>query len=489
MRRADPALSRELPLVLGRRAGGRRVVTAADAVAREQGLRSGMTVAEARILVPGVIVHEADPAGDAAALDRLALGLLERVTPLVAPDPPDGLVLDTTGADHLHGGEAQMLADLVDRLARSGVTARVAIADCLGAAHALARFGSGRVVLAPAGHGTGVLAALPPEALRIAPALAADLRLLGLACIGDLLAGPRAPLVRRFGLDLGLRLDQITGARPEPVEPVRAADPVAVRRAFDEPISAPDTIARHVEALVARFCRLLEERSLGARRVDLVCRRLDNRLQAVRIGLAQPGRDPARLMRLLRERLETIDPGFGIEEMTLAASVAEPLDVRQTVNDLAGGPAPDLSALIDTLSNRAGVTAVYRAAPVPSDVPERSVTRIPALAPATGASWPAGWPRPIRLFARPVPIATVALLPDHPPVAFTFEGRRRQVVCADGPERIFGEWWKREAETSAVRDYFRVEDDTGARYWIFRAGDGEDADTGSQRWFLHGVFA
>lgn len=478
-----------MPLVLGLRVGNRRLVHAADAAARAAGLAAGLPLAQARILVPGLVVREADPAGDAAALTRLARGLLERVTPVVAPDPPDGILLDTTGADHLHGGEAAMLADLRARLSRSGVLARAALADTPGAAHALARFGAEPVMVAPPGHGAGPVSALPPEALRIPGALAADLRLLGFTRIGALLAEPRAPLVRRFGLELGLRLDQITGDRAEPVEPVAAPDPVRVRRGFAEPISATDTVTRHLSGLVTALCRQLEERSLGARRVDLVCRRLDHRLEAVRIGLARPARDPERMLRLFRERLDSIDPGFGIDEMVLSASVTEPLGARQMVNDLAGGTAPDLSALIDILVNRAGITAVHRAAPVASDVPERSVAAIPALAPETGAVWPEGWPRPVRLLPHPEPVETLALLPDHPPVAFTWKGVRRRVVCADGPERIFGEWWKREAETAAVRDYFRVEDETGARYWIFRAGDGEDGETGSQRWFLHGVFA
>ena len=110
------------------------------------------------------------------------------------------------------------------------------------------------------------------------------------------------------------------------------------------------------------------------------------------------------------------------------------------------------------------------------------------MAPETGANWPGHWPRPVRLLARPEPIETIALLPDHPPVAFTWRGIRRRVQCADGPERVFGEWWKRDAELAAARDYFRVEDDAGERYWIYRAADGEDAATGSHRWFLHGVF-
>ena len=174
--------------------------------------------------------------------------------------------------------------------------------------------------------------------------------------------------------------------------------------------------------------------------------------------------------------------------MTLAATVAEPLVRRQTASALVEEPTPDVSDLVDLLANRIGTHAVYRAAPVSSDVPERSVCHTPALSRDTGAGWPGHWPRPARLLRQPEPIDAVALLPDHPPVSFTWRGVRRRVRHADGPERVFGEWWKRDAELVAVRDYFRVEDEAGERYWIYRAGDGEDAETGSHRWFLHGVF-
>jgi protein ImuB len=183
-----------------------------------------------------------------------------------------------------------------------------------------------------------------------------------------------------------------------------------------------------------------------------------------------------------------IDPGFGIESMRLAATLAEPLAPKQTISSLTEEPEADVSGLIDTLANRVGEQRLYRFAPVASDVPERSVCRVAPTAPDTGEAWPDHWPRPSRLLPTPEPIETVALLPDHPPVSFTWRGIRRRVKCVDGPERVFGEWWKCDAELIAVRDYFRIEDEAGERFWIYRAGDGEDAATGSHRWFLHGIF-
>jgi protein ImuB len=295
-------------------------------------------------------------------------------------------------------------------------------------------------------------------------------------------------LALRFGPEIGRRLDQVLGHLAEPIDPIRPPEVIEVRRGFAEPIAAAETIARYVGKLVVRLCAALEAKGLGARRVDLICHRVDNRAQAVRVGMALPIRDIKRLTRLLCDKIEMIEPGFGIEILSLAATLAEPFDTKQLGSSLVEEGAPDLSDLIDVLANRVGEHRLYRAVPVASDVPERSVRRIPAMAPETGATWPGHWPRPSRLLATPEPIKTVALLPDHPPVSFTWRGVRRRVRFADGPERVFGEWWKRDAELAAVRDYFRVEDDAGERYWIFRSGDGEEAGTGSHRWFLHGVF-
>ena len=457
-----------------------------DASAATLGLTVGMAVSKAQAMVPGLRIERADPAADIASIDRLGQWVLERVSPMVAVDPPDGLVIDSTGADHLRGGEADLLEALLGRLWMSGVNARAAIADTWGAAHALARFAADPTFLADVGKTEAVLAPLPLAALRLPPVLAAGLRDLGFATIGDLLGQPRAPLTRRFGPELCRRLDQALGDVAEPIIPLRPEGLIEVRRVFAEPIGAAETIARYTAKLVGMLCVTLEERGLGVRRMDLLCTRVDNRIETIRIGLAVPQRDPQRLTRLLCDKIETIAPGFGIEIMTLAATLTEPLAARQ-ISTL-DASAPDLSGLIDVLANRVGQRSVYRIAPVASDVPERSVQRIAVLAEDTGAGWPDHWPRPSRLLRKPEPIETMALLPDHPPHWIAWRGIRRRVRRADGPERIFGEWWTRDAELIAVRDYFRVEDDAGERYWIFRAGDGENAATGSHRWFLHGVF-
>lgn len=456
--------------------------------AESLGLRLGMPVAKAQAIAPGLVVMDADRQADADGLRKLALWALQRVSPVVMADPPDGLVIDTTGADHLHGGEAAMLKSIVSRFTASGVETRAAIADTWGAAHAAARFLGRASTIVPTGEAERLLRPLPIAALRIDPETVHGLRKLGFERVGELIDQPRAPLALRFGPEIGRRLDQALGTTADPVEPVREPEIVEVRRVFAEPIGAAETIARYIGKLVVALCSELEARGLGARQLDLLVHRVDGHRQGVRVGTAQPVRDVKRLTRLLNEKIEEIDPGFGIELMELAAVVAEPFQEKQTISSLVEEPEADISDFIDVLANRVGASRLYRCAPVASDVPERSVTRVSPLAPETGASWRGDWPRPPRLLPRPEPIETMALLPDNPPVWFTWRGVRRRIRRADGPERIRNEWWKREAEMATVRDYFRVEDDTGERYWIYRAGDGERPESGSHRWFLHGIF-
>jgi protein ImuB len=483
---APPA---ETPLVLIGREGRRRVVLAADAAAQRAGLRPGMPVTKAQALVPGLIVHNADRAGDAEALDRLALWALRLYAPIAAADPPDGLVIDTTGAAHLHGGEEAMVEAMIAPFAASGFTACAALADGWSVAYAFARYGPRPLIVVPPEESAQAVLDLPIAALRLPKDMVESLGVLGFERIGELADKPRAPLTLRFGPQLGRCLDQVIGRIGEPIDPVRPPDIIEVRQGFAKPIGAAETIARYTGKLVVQLCEVLESKGLGAKRLDLLFHRVDNRIEAVRVGSALPVRDVRRLTRLLCDKIETVDPGFGIEIMRLTATLAEPLAPRQMISSLTAEPEADVTGLIDTLANRIGHKRLYRFAPVASDVPERSVVRVAPTAPGTGAAWPDHWPRLSRLLPTPEAIETVALLPDHPPVSFTWRGIRRRIRRADGPERVFGEWWKRDPELSAVRDYFQVEDEAGERFWIYRAGDGEDHATGSHRWFLHGIFA
>jgi protein ImuB len=378
-----------LPMVLVGQTGRRRDVVAANAAAVQVGLRIGMPATKAQALVKDLVIHHADPASDAEALERLAVWAL-RYSPVVAADDPDGLVIDATGASHLHGGEDAMLADMIARLEAVGIAVRAAVADTRGAAHALARFAARPALVVPERESADRIKPLPIAALRLASDMVGDLRRLGFERIADLLAMPRAPLTLRFGPELGRRMDQATGRTGEPIEPVRTPDIVEVQQLFAEPIAATETIARYVGKLTAKLCQELELQGLGARRLDLLFGLVDNRVQAIRVGTAQPVRDVKRLTRLLCDKIEKVDPGFGIEIMRLAATAAEPFSTRQTISSLIEEPEADVSGLIDILSNRVGESRLYRFAPVASDVPERSVQRVAAAAPATGVGQPNG---------------------------------------------------------------------------------------------------
>ena len=482
----------EAPLILTSRSGSRREVYALNAAALAAGLRVGTPATKAQALVPGLKIQDAEPLQDDQGLQKLAVWALQRYSPVVAADPPDGLVIDATGAAHLHGGEAAMLDDIVNRLAAAGVTAKAAMADTWGSAHAFARYATNgqkpcRVV--PPEQSIKPLMRLPIAALRLPADMVAGLRKLGFDHVGHLADKPRAPLALRFGPELHRRLDQAVGRLNEAIEPVRPAELIEVQRLFAEPIGAPETLHRYTSKLVVQLCEQLAAKGLGARRLDLLFHRVDSQMQAIRVGTATPVCDIKRLTRLLCDKIETIDPGFGVETMSLCATLAEPFECKQIMTSLLSDePDTDVSGLIDVLANRIGGDRLYRFASVASEVPERSICRVAPASPDDGGTWPDNWPRPSRLLPIPEQIETVALLPDHPPVSFSWRGIRRRVKRADGPERVFGEWWKRDAELATVRDYFQVEDESGGRFWIYRAGDGEDAATGSHLWFLHGIF-
>ena len=465
------------------------MLDAVDARAHALGLRPGMTLAAAEALVPGLLAAPADPAADAAWLDRLAVWA-RRYTPLTAPDPPDGLWLEIAGAAHLLGGEAALLADLRRRLATgdsvTGIVARAAVADTPGAAWALARFGAAEAIVVPPGGAAAALAGLPPEALRLGPEALALLERLGIARIETLMALPRGPLARRTGAGVLARLDQALGRLGEPIAPLSVAASLAARADFPEPLIDAAPLAGAIAELSEEVCARLDAAGMGARALALRLIRVDGTEAMLRVGTAQASRAPAHLARLLVARLERFDPGLGVAGMALSALRAEALGPAQAglgAADEAGA----LAELVDRLANRLGAGRVWRAEAVASAVPERSVRRVAGLARAAGTGWPCGLPRPPRLLSPPQPVEALALLPDQAPAAFTWRRRRFRVRRADGPERVWGEWWRREAEAGAVRDYWRVEETEGQRFWLYRRGDGVAAESGDLRWFLHGL--
>lgn len=476
-----------VPLVLAEQIGQRQVIAAACPAAMTLGLTPGMAVTQARALIPDLDIRPADRAADAALLADLALHAVRHWTPTAAVSGSDGLWLDLNGVAHLHGGEARFCQRLVRFCRRFGLTARVTVASTPGAAHALARFGRDAILLVPGGQEAQALAPLPPAALRLTPEATAAANRFGLDRIADLLPLPRGPLARRLGMASVRRLDEALGRVPEPIVPVVPEETPVAKRRLLEPIGTAEAIEQVIADLLADMMPVLQARGRGVRTLVLLLDRIDGSEQRLAIGTARATRDVVHLARLFHLRIERIDPGDGIETMRLAATRTDPLGATAVAGDLTGEAAvPDVATLVDQIAGRVGEAALFTAAPVESDVPERAVRRAPPLAAPTG--WPA-WRRPVRLLSRPEPLTGVlALLPDAPPRRFTWRGQVHAVVAGDGPERIHGEWWRRDGEVWAVRDYFRVEDDTGARFWLFRRGDGVDAATGDLSWYLHGLF-
>jgi protein ImuB len=305
---------------------------------------------------------------------------------------------------------------------------------------------------------------------------------------------PRDALTSRFGEMVVLRLDQTQGDLQEPLSPLGEAPTRRVRLSFAEPIADPADLLRATERLVKDLVPRLAREGSGARRLDLGFHRVDGRVEWIRIGTARPSRDPRHLAALLEERLDTIDPGLGIEDVILAAFVVEPLPPEQI--DIPGHPAGNqasgIAPLLDRLGNRLGVAAMSRLEPRSSHIPERAAVRVPVGSTHPRALVPPALdkpPRPIRLFEPPEPVEAFWLLPDDPPFRFAWRRRRHRVTRADGPERIAEEWWRPEGSgaVDAVRDYYRVEDEEGRRFWLFRAG----FHGGNQppRWFVHGIFS
>lgn len=508
-RDGDPAVyappAAEPPLVTTQKNGPRVELAAVNASARARGLAPGMALTMARAQVPGLEVRAADPDGDAAELRALAELIARRWAPTVMISDADGLFIDLTGVAHLHGGEERFAHRLIRLLTRYGIGARVAVADTAGAAWALARFGlrDDQTLLIPCK--SSQLCKLPVTALRLeAPALELLARL-GIERIGQLLDMARAPLVRRFGRAIALRIDQLTGRAPEPFDPVEPPQRVAVEQRFAEPIATPEAIEHWLRNLMARLSVALAQAGQGARAVELIAARVDGVPQRLRLGFARATRDAEHMLRLTLRRIEEIEPGYGIDAIALHVRHADPLGPEALSPELAGRTEPDLAPLVDTLANRIGLDRLWRAVAIESDVPERAVAFVSPLDPPTRVAatlrrddvrrlngrvpdhpWHPRWPRPVRMLRRPEQVHHVmAELPDQPPRRFTWRGVTHRVVRAEGPERIAGEWWRRPAERHAVRDYFRVEDEKGRRFWLYRRGDGLLPETGDLSWFLH----
>jgi protein ImuB len=455
------------------------VVVAVSAEAEAAGLRVGQALADAQAILPGVDLVPEDAAGDAAALERLALWAL-RFTPLVAVVGADGLVLDISGVEHLFGGEAALREEVLARLARMGLSAVGAVAGTADTALALVRAGWGGL-LAP-GREAVTIAPLSLAALNLEPALIGMLQGLGLRSVGSVADQPRPALARRFGAGLVRALDEALGRVSRPVSPIRPPPEMAVAQDFADPVVTREGIEAALADLLDALCRALREAGRGARRMLLRAHRVDGDVQEVAIGAGLATRDPLHLARLFHGKLERLEPDCGYDRITLEAPATDPLTGVQEGLGTTGRAErrEELAQLLDRLSQR---LPVWRLAPRASHWPERAMRRVHAFEEVDMLE---GWdsrPRPVRLLRRPPYIGAVALLPDAPPSLLRIGREALRVTRAEGPERFEPEWW-RDRPDRLLRDYYRVELSSGSRLWVCRIGLAEPG--AEARWALHG---
>lgn len=472
-------------------------LVALDELAGLTGLRQGQGVAEARAICPTLDVVEADAAADLRFLEALA-DWCDRYTPLVALDGQDGLLLDISGCAHLFGGEKRLVDDLLDRLLHLGLDARVAVSSAPGLSWAAARF-CGPVIVTEA-EAEPVLAAMPVAALRIGPDTVAALYKVGLKRIGDILLAPRAPLARRFGARLLLRLDQALGLEGEPISPRRPVAELSAERRLAEPIASEEAILHLAGQLAASLKSALEARGQGGRLFELSLFRVDGRVFRIRIGAAVPLRDAKRIESLFCERLKSLrddlDAGYGFELLRLNVLEAEALVMEQAGFAHAARNDTLLAGFVDQVTARLGPDCLSLPMTTQSHWPERESILVPAvdgiarISAPTGqdaAAVPVRGERPLRLFRHPEQVEVMADVPDGPPASFRWRRTQHRVLRSEGPERLAGEWWI-DGEEAPARDYFRIEDQIGHRFWLFREGLYERGAT-LPRWFMHGVFA
>jgi protein ImuB len=515
---------REHPRQLGPRAfvdraqGAMRII-AVDEIAEALGLTPGMALADARARVPELDSVPYDPQADAQLLDRLA-DACDRFTPSVALDSPDGLILDITGCAHLWDGESGLVTALATLLVRQGMTLRLALADTPDQARALARHGgellrAGRRIrpsqindVRPVydGVGTGDMLTQNPEPMGIealsvrALGLGEDrttaLHRAGLVTLGDLATRPRAPLAARFGADAVTRLARLLGEEDVRITPRRTPPALTCARRFAEPVARTDFIHAALHALAADAGAELARRGQGGRVFAVQLFRSDGARHRLQIETGQATRDPDLVMRLLGERIETLsdplDPGFGYDLIRLDIAVAEPLAATQPGLDGRGDGAQALSLLTDRLSVRLGAGRVRRFAAGDSHIPECAGFTVPAgrpVLPLAEHAAPAGEPplRPVRMLDPPQIVDVIAEVPDGPPRRFRWRRQTHDITAFEGPERIAAEWWKRRDGAGLTRDYYRVEDSAGRRFWMFRHGL-YGAEKTSPDWYLHGLF-
>lgn len=478
-----PELS-AVPFVFARPDHGRMVITAVNGLAGAQQIRPGMRVADAKAMVHGLESFDDRPERPEKLLRGIGEWLI-RYSPLVSLDLPDGLILDVSGCTHLWGGELTYLKELVSRLNEKGYTARAVMADTVGAAWAACRYAKKRGIVPAGGHGA-VLAELPPEALRLEEAVTERLKKLGFHKIKSFQDMPSSVLRRRFGTGLLERLGQAKGTLSEYLVPLKLPEVFEERLPCLEPICTAKGIEIAITKLLEILCAHLQQEGKGLRTGVLKGYRVDGRVEQIEIGTSTATHSVSHLFKLFELKISSITPALGIELFVLSAPQVDDLLQKQEVF-WAGQPGLDdrsVTDFVDRVTGKVGSSAVHRYLPQPRYWPERAAKQALTLRDQPAISWRAAKSRPTQLLGRPERIEVTAPIPDYPPMLFRYQGKAYQVKKADGPERIEREWW---IEPGEHRDYYRLEDEQGQRYWVYRSGHYDAGRSG--QWYLHGFFA
>jgi len=478
-------------------------IFALDDAAARLGLDIGLPLANSRAICPQLKVFDADEAADAKALNAIA-EWCDRFTPLVALDSPHGLFLDITGCVHLFGGEAAMMRLVCDVLTAQGFAVSAAIAGTSVCARTITRHVHGRIVRD--GEEADAVKPLPVFALGADDAITIGLRRAGLKTIGDVASRARHEITARFGAEFTTRLEQALGQSDAPISPRKPLPDYIVEKRFAEPVATDAVISATLSRLAQMLVGTMAQQGKGARRLEANFFRTDGAVRTIVVDTGQPVTRSEVIDRLFRERLDALsdplDPGFGFDLIRLSASRTEIVVQQQRDLDANVHDNDELAALIDRIAARIGGRRVVVHLPQDTHMPERAVMAAPAqhhLAAAARAVWPAraeGEPplRPLRLFERPEEIKVIAQVPDGPPARFVWRRATHAVVRAEGPERVAMEWWRSQNEM-LTRDYFRVEDEAGLRFWLYRDGlydreiEQEEGKAVQPNWFMHGLFA
>ena len=503
---------RDVPFVLVIPDHGRKLINAANKAATAQSIHAGMVAADAKAMVPSLEVIDYPPGLAKRLLTRIAEWCI-RFSPCVAVDCDEGLILDVTGCTHLWGGDELYIKNIKERFNNYGYTVRVAIADTIGAAWAVSRFGQHECII-KSGQQSSALLSLPAAALRLDDDTTERLYKLGLRQVKDFIGMQRSALRRRFGGKEGggqrrevgsqriedgsknsgdvvpgpssilTRIDQALGNKEEIIIPVHPPEPYEERLPCLEPITTATGIEIALQRLLETICKRLRQEGKGIRGAVLKCYRVDGKIEQIAIGTIRASHHVQHLFRLFELKIASIEPGLGIELFILQANKVEDHSSLQSTlwNSNRGLQDERISELLDRLTTRIGAHAIRRYLPDEHYWPERSVKAALSLNEEATTVWKVERPRPLQILSRPEKIEVMAPVPDYPPMNFRYKGKLHTITKADGPERIEQEWW---IEQGQHRDYYYVEDEEGCRYWLFRLGHYDDE---SYQWFIQGYF-